>query len=252
MQLYPDIYLLSGFAYGIHQNVYGIDVPEENKLVLIDTGLDAAELAVIRKNLAVWGLSSRRISDVFITHSHFDHTGNAHVFEEEGAVIHVGEADAEALLKGGEGTIDYCYGMDFPVCKSVDAVKISVQTNPADDDASTKCDSGIYKLNAHLSLRAVSVPGHTPGCICWILEKDGKDIAAFTGDFLQSERAGDVTPGIKVDPRYDYNAYLASAKKLSGMRDLMIFAGHYGPKLGPNNAFGDLYRELLVNRDKYL
>ena len=44
-------------------------------------------------------------------------------------------------------------------------------------------DSALFQLNEHLSLRAVSVPGHTPG---------------------------------------------------------------------PNNAFGDLYRELLVNRGKYL
>lgn len=43
MMIFPDIYLLSGFPFQIHQNVYGIDFPEENRMVLIDTGLDETD-----------------------------------------------------------------------------------------------------------------------------------------------------------------------------------------------------------------
>ena len=50
MMIFPDIYLLSGFPFQLHQNVYGIDFPEENRMVLIDTGLDEADRRQIQEN----------------------------------------------------------------------------------------------------------------------------------------------------------------------------------------------------------
>ena len=72
MMIFPDIYLLSGFPFQLHQNVYGIDVPEENRMVLIDTGLDETDRRQIQETMKIWGLEKRRISDVFLTHAHFD------------------------------------------------------------------------------------------------------------------------------------------------------------------------------------
>ena len=51
MMIFPDIYLLSGFPFQLHQNVYGIDFPEENRMVLIDTGLDETDRRQIQENL---------------------------------------------------------------------------------------------------------------------------------------------------------------------------------------------------------
>lgn len=61
MKLSPNVYLLSGFSYGIHQNVYGVSTPE-NTLILIDTGTDGQDLAIVRENIRFWGLGERAIT----------------------------------------------------------------------------------------------------------------------------------------------------------------------------------------------
>ena len=53
--IFPDIYLLSGFPFQLHQNVYGIDFPEENRMVLIDTGLDETDRRQIQETMKIWG-----------------------------------------------------------------------------------------------------------------------------------------------------------------------------------------------------
>ena len=55
MMIFPDIYLLSGFPFQLHQNVYVIDFPEENRIVLIDTGLDETDRRQIQEIMKIWG-----------------------------------------------------------------------------------------------------------------------------------------------------------------------------------------------------
>ena len=141
MMIFPDIYLLSGFAFQLHQNVYGIDFPEENRMVLIDTGLDETDRRQIQETMKIWGLEKRRISDVFLTHAHFDHAGNAFWFEKNGARIWAGEADAASIENGDEHTIAFAYGKKFPVCQKVerlkDGEKISL-SDPCEEDGSAR------------------------------------------------------------------------------------------------------------------
>lgn len=63
--------------------------------------------------MKIWGLEKRRISDVFLTHAHFDHAGNAFWFEKNGARIWAGEADAASIENGDEHTIAFAYGKNF-------------------------------------------------------------------------------------------------------------------------------------------
>lgn len=60
MLLLPDLYQLCGSCYGSHQNVFAAAFPMEKQLILFDTGLDAADLGIIRDNLLLWGLDSFR------------------------------------------------------------------------------------------------------------------------------------------------------------------------------------------------
>ena len=235
MMIFPDIYLLSGTAYGLHQNIYGIDCPEENSLVLIDCGLDEKDLAVIEKTMERFGLEDRKITDVFITHSHFDHSGNAAELERQGVTVHIGEYDAESIRTGDTGTIAFAYGRRFPTVSQPDEV----------------ADGESYMIPG-AEIIAHHTPGHSKGSVCYELRKDGRKIL-FTGDFLQIDPTGEVIPGIKVDPAYDYDEYLASA---AAIRDLDIDAmlcGHYQPVLSsPTVHVGRLYRQMLVNRNEYM
>ena len=233
--LLPHVYLLSGFLYGIHQNVYAVDLEEKNELCLIDTGLDQMDLDIIRQNLPRWGQAGRKINRVFLTHAHFDHAGNAYWFEQSGSEILIGEQDADAILEGDAHTLTFAYGRDFPTCRKVTQLK----------------DGDRVQLSEQYSLTAIHTPGHTPGSMCYELQ-GAKEKILFTGDFIQpGEQNGEVRLGIKVDPAYDYADYLKSAARLSCERYDCIFAGHYQPVLWSSNLTGTAYRELLVNRAAY-
>lgn len=236
MQLIPGIYLLSGCLYGIHQNMYGIDFPEENRMILIDCGLDGCDLERMKKTQHDWGLMGRSITDLFLTHCHFDHAGNAAYFSEHGCRVHIGEQDAESVASGNERTLDFAYGRPFPACPSLIPVR----------------DRDRFLLPGGCLLTACHTPGHTPGSMCYSFCGKGKTIL-FTGDFVQTgEKAGEIRPGISVDPLYNYEDYLRSAARMKEWTADGVLCGHYPPQLGEDaNLMGGLYRELLVNRSLY-
>lgn len=236
MEIYPNIYLLSGFPFQLHQNVYGIDFPKENRMVLIDAGLDETDRRQIEKTRKTWGLEQRRISDVFLTHSHFDHAGNAYWFEKVGAHIWAGDADAISVEQGDEHTIAYAYGGEFPTCHKVQGMM----------------DGMTISLNASSDLTCFHTPGHTPGSMCYEFACKEKKIL-FTGDFIMvGEEDGTVRMGIRVDPGYSYEAYLASVKKMMTVESDAVLPGHFRPYLKPANVLMQAaYREMLVNREKY-
>ena len=234
--IFPDIYLLSGFPFQIHQNVYGIDFPEENRMVLIDTGLDETDRIQIWETMKTWGLEKRKISDVFLTHAHFDHAGNAFWFEKAGAHVWAGEADADSIEKGDVHTIFFAYGKTFPTCQKVRRLK----------------DGEKILLNDSCKLNCFYTPGHTKGSMCYEFVGKGKKIL-FTGDFLQAgEEDGSVRMGIRVDPGYSFKEYLSSVKRMMNVESKAVLPGHFRPYLKPAfELMQAAYRELLVNREKY-
>lgn len=236
MMILPDIYLLSGFAYQIHQNVYGIDIPKENRLVLIDCGLDEEDRKVIRQTEEIWGLTGRKVTEVFLTHSHFDHAGNAAFFEREGAVLYAGARDAESIEAGDEHTITFAYAREFPACQSVRRLN----------------DGDTVTLAPDYELRCFHTPGHTPGSMCYELSHRGRK-TLFTGDFLQAgEEDGSVRLGIRVDAGYCYRDLLSSVRRMMKNESGSLLAGHFRPYLRPaRELIQAAYRELLVNRDRY-
>ena len=236
MMIFPDIYLLSGFPFQLHQNVSGIDFPEENRMVLIDTGLDETDRRQIQETMKIWGLEKRRISDVFLTHAHFDHAGNAFWFEKAGAHVWAGEADADSIEKGDVHTIFFAYGKPFPTCQKVRRLK----------------DGEKILLNDSCKLNCFYTPGHTKGSMCYEFVGKGKKIL-FTGDFLQAgEEDGSVRMGIRVDPGYSFKEYLSSVKRMMNVESKAVLPGHFRPYLKPAfELMQAAYRELLVNREKY-
>ena len=235
MMLMPNLYQLCGRAYGSHQNVYALAFPESQTMLLFDTGLDEADRDIILQNLSDWGLAEYRITHVFLTHSHFDHTGNAHWFAAQGAQILISGPDADAVLNGTAGTINYAYGKDFP-------------SSPVHR---TLTNQNVIKINT-VSIHCHSVPGHTPGCMVYSFRWNEKTVFV-TGDFLQT---GDTvyTPelGVLVDERYNYDDYRESLKKMSQFSCDVILPGHYQPCMkNAHILLGAGYREILMNRNRY-
>ncbi|MFJ8725300.1 MBL fold metallo-hydrolase [Streptomyces sp. NPDC003631] len=80
-------------------------------------------------------------------------------------------------------------------------------------------DGDTFKVDEHLELRAIATPGHTPHHTSYVLEEDGRAVAAFTGGSLLIGTVG--RPDL-VEPRLTEQlarAQHASAHRLAGELD---------------------------------
>lgn len=236
MYLLPNVMMLSGCLYGIHQNVYGLLIPEDKRIILFDSGLEEIDLRQIERTLKQWHLEDYSVSDTFLTHCHFDHAGNAHYFENRGSRIYIGDKDADSIVNGDEHTLTYCYMRQFPTCNNI--IKVF------NDDE--------IKLSASIKVKVYHTPGHTKGSVCYGVNCYNMQIL-FCGDFVQpGEVPGTVQIGIKVDSDYNYLEYLQSAKRMKDLEFDYIFSGHFQPDITNGKyILKKAYRELLVNRSKY-
>jgi glyoxylase-like metal-dependent hydrolase (beta-lactamase superfamily II) len=229
MQILRDVYLVSGFAFGVNPNVYAIRGPQG--VVLIDTGLDENELAIVDRNLSYWKLTSLPLMYVLLTHGHFDHSGNAHILRQRGARIVAGKGDAEGIEAGDNRTVGYGFGKRFVLC-TVDI----------------KVGEGDVVSVAGLQFEVIGVPGHSRGCVFYRLRVEDK-VVLFTGDVVRvgtNCESGKLGWSGGVD--YDREAYLDSLARIAEMDCDVILAGHFQPCLCDGwKILPDTYKVALLD-----
>ncbi|MFD0681247.1 MULTISPECIES: MBL fold metallo-hydrolase [unclassified Paenibacillus] len=211
MQIMKDIYLLSGQPYGISSNVYA--VMGQESIVLIDCGTGDEDYKLIEQNLALWGLDQYPISHLLLTHSHFDHSGNAHRFSKKGVKLIAGVGDAEGIELGDERTLYYSYKQNFVPC-------------PVD----MKVKDGEVISIAGLSFEIIHTPGHSRGSVIYKLNNQGK-VILFTGDTVMSGPNGQPKLGVTVAEDFDAGLYLKSLNRLSKLEADAVLGGHFQPCL---------------------
>src|SRR5262245_16871666 len=200
----PGIYHLGNSSPGA---VYLVETSEG--LVLIDSGIEASAGAVIGQ-ISDLRFELKRLRAILLTHVHADHSlGAARLRNLTGARIYAGRADSQVLRKGGPREAFFStYHMP------------EISTHPTTVDV--ELDGGETITFGETRFVAVATPGHTPGGICYQMERD--DVRAlFTGDVVQSlSRAHTSTLGTYtayLPPLYGGNArdYLASLERLKAM-----------------------------------
>lgn len=201
----------------VYENIYRIFVPlkgnplkelnsyfikgDERDLV-IDTGFRWIECErPLMEGLAEVGSDPAR-RDVFITHFHSDHMGNADKACGPGGHIYMSRIDMEFLkgnIRGGDNRVQrenrFLYDGFTP-----ELLKQLESTNPARIYALTTLDDRFIAMDAgdHLKVgdfdfEFVLTPGHTPGnSMLW----DGNHKIMFTGDNVLF----DITPNITAWP----------------------------------------------------
>ncbi|MBM3944690.1 MAG: MBL fold metallo-hydrolase [SAR202 cluster bacterium] len=227
MQILPDIYLLSGHAFGFHPNFYLVHSDRGN--VVIDSGIRPSELEWADQHLKTWGISIDKVDALLITHSHYDHIGNAAELRKRGAKVHAGPSDAEGIELGDNRTIPYVEG-PVPPCK-VDRV----------------LQDGDIIEAAGFRFEAIHVPGHTTGCIVYQLKHGGRTVW-FTGDVLMAPYE-DYEPqlGWKGSEDFDKPTYIKSLRRLASMKPDCVLAGHFIPYLRDGwKLVGRAYMKALL------
>jgi glyoxylase-like metal-dependent hydrolase (beta-lactamase superfamily II) len=225
----PGVYLLGhlqpGAAYVVKTSL---------GLVLIDSGVES-DARVLKSQMANVGLNWEEVKAIFITHAHGDHSGGAeHLRAATGAKVYAGEGDAGVLRAGGPREAIFSA---FTVPHG--------QLHPTTIDVALKGGESIDF--GDVRIRALATPGHTPGSICYLLERPGLR-ALFTGDVI-SMLLGDEKSPLRIfkplgtystylPPRYrgDAKTYLASLRALKALPvpDLVL-PGH--PRSDPTPQF---------------
>ncbi len=227
MKISKDVYKLSGWEYGTNSNVYGIKSGKE--LILIDAGFSEIQYQVIEKNRNYDPeIKDLKITDVFLTHAHGDHAGLAFLYQQQGAVIHIGEGDADALEEASSVMLGDLFGKKFHGCKA--------------DDIISKKER--YKISDNVSIQAIPAPGHTEGTMIYLAEV-GESRIVFLGDILV---INSVTPteeillevGWKGSPDYNDEKNCETLKMLQEIKCDIVALGH------TSVYFGSL-DELLKN-----
>ena len=229
MQILPDIYLLDGHAYGAHPNFYLIHTNEGN--VIVDSGIGPDALERADRQIGPWGISLEKVDYLLLTHSHYDHMGNAAALRSRGAQVLAGPGDAEGIEIADGRTIPYVEGRPLPPCKVDRVVR--------DGDVIEACG---------LRIDVIHVPGHTDGSTVYQLRRDGK-IIWFVGDVLMAQTE-DYEPqlGWTGGEDFDKATYIESLKRLASLPVDCVLAGHFIPYLrDAHRLVGRAYMKALID-----
>ncbi len=173
---------------------------DRDDCLLIDCGDDPMRcLEAVKK-------SGKRLTDIALTHGHFDHViGAYHVKSLTGAKIAIHSADVNMLSNGELALATSEFGLDrFVPC--------------APDTLLDQLPGGIYAA-AGIPLRVLHTPGHTPGSVCLYLPEQN---LLFSGDTIFSYGFGRTDfPGGSMD---QLKTSLQMLFKLPG--ETMILCGH--------------------------
>ena len=168
------------------------------RVAVVDTG-PFGYRPLIRERLAKRGLKPADVTDVLLTHCHHDHSVNWVMFKDARIVIGSDEMDWARKLPWGENAVPELYVEKlegWPTCRTL------------------KDGEAVWPgLTAHLA------PGHTPGCLVYVLEGRERDLI-FTGD--SAKNRAELVSG-DTDASYD--------KKISRATIEMI-RGHWRKKPG--------------------
>ena len=179
--------------------------PNGRDAFFIDPGGDPQEVIDYLKQ------NNLTLKAVFMTHGHLDHlSGIEKLVPLVGEEIYISQHDA-SLLKRPPKEVQEALGM---TCNGVEAFK-------------TLSDGDVFSIGS-LEIKVMATPGHTPGCVCYMISAGGKSILA-TGDTLFAQSVG------RTDlPGGDWNKLISSLEKLAALPDdLQVLPGH-----GPDTNIG--------------
>ena len=220
MQLLNGVYMLGSLSPSV---AYVIDTSEG--LILIDSGLESDCTALLQQ-VKYLQLDPARIKKVLLTHAHGDHVlGAMYLARLTGAELYAGKGDVDVLRLGGPRAALFST-YDMP---DVDTHSTEINVPLVGGETITLGDTHI---------KVIATPGHTPGSLCFQLERDNQ-VILFTGDTI-STITGDLgTYGAYLPPRFRSSAadYLASLETLRDMDspDLLL-PGHPQIGLAPTNS----------------
>ena len=218
-----------------------------NSYTLIDTGWDSdTAFNSINRQLAEVGVGFHDISQIVITHAHFDHYGLVgRIKQISGAKLYLHQLEQEVFRTRYTVTEDFLHQIEqWFTANGVPSAMIAAvhgpisgfrRPIPAVPDVLLSGEETI--TSGSFNLKVVWTPGHSPGHIC-LYEPVQKIL--FSGDHILPV----ITPNISLVPASDGNPlgdYLASLHKVRKLTVDMVLPAHE-----------DIFRDLPKRVDEII
>lgn len=149
-------------------NCYVIKGDPGERNLLIDTGFNRPEcLEALKAGMAELHLAPA-YTDVFLTHAHSDHTGNAAALKEMGCRLYMSEIDQNVLHRNTwpeRKKRMLSEGMPQNVMDEVFAHNPAVLYAPKYFEAENLHEGDVLRYGGY-ELECIYTPGHTPGHMC--------------------------------------------------------------------------------------
>lgn len=219
--LAPGLWWLHGTR---GSNVYLVQA-DDGQLALVDTGFASSAPAILREIAAHGG----QLAAILLTHMHRDHSGAAApVRSATGARLCIGRGDC--FVRDGRAFLHTTVGRTHIASFLAGRFR---QSHREDVPVDTCIDSEAELLPG---IRAIPVPGHTPGSCCFVVDRLG---AAFVGDLVISH-GGELTRSMRL-ANHDDDQYLESIRRFAAVAPELGLPGHGTPVM---TGFGAALREL--------
>lgn len=219
IKLCERVYLVGSGQLGLSDpgdcHVYLIDGDED--LALVDAGCGEGSSRILA-NIQEAGFDLRKVSSILLTHAHRDHAGGCTALKQalwalgsqarccasalEAGLLQNGSAEQLGLDRVGFAGVPRPHA--FPPF-AVDRI----------------LEDGQSFMLGDLNITSILVPGHNPGCLCYLVALPGCR-ALFAGDVIYT--GGVISLGNW--PGSDSQAYQAGMKKLAGLSIDALFSGH--------------------------
>ena len=196
---------------GVHQvpNIRGANlflIEDKDGLTLVDSGLPGNTGAVLRYVHGM-GREPRDVGRIILTHGHPDHTGSARALRAiTGAKVLAHEGDSETR-QGARTTRQ----VGIPRLFHLPTWRCAIDGHISGGDT----------LPVLGGLRVVGAPGHTPGSVCLLAEREG---ILFIGDLLSHRRAY-VSRSVPF-PETDLRLYHESLERVAALDFETVCFGH--------------------------
>ncbi len=220
MRITEHIYMVGSGAFGLsnHQDCHvwllAFSEAGQERLALVDAG-SGDDTGAILENVRKEGLDPDRIDYVLLTHAHRGHAGGCAELKQKlpGCRIATSKPEAVLLERGTAvelglnlfGSPDPDRNLLLPPC-AVDIVLV---------DGEKICIGD-------LTIQAIVVPGHNPGCVCYLAEIDSRRVL-FSGDTVYV--GGYISVGNW--PGSSTESYRENIRKLSGLNTDALLSGHH-------------------------
>ncbi|HEY4715904.1 MAG TPA: MBL fold metallo-hydrolase [bacterium] len=242
-------------------NVYFIEGKEPT---FIDSGVLSEESwEALKHKLGNYGYGVKDIRKILLTHGHVDHYGLAQkIIEHSGAQAYIHQNDLEKVSPAW----DKALGKSAPVYKRYfekigapeDMIAFMLQLtksfafvaqqieqiNPIAEEATFQAGD--------LTLKALHFPGHTPGMVCFYLEKER---LLFSGDHILRKISPNPLLELSADGGKKFKSlveYRKSLKKLLSLRIDFVLPGHFSFIDDVSGLFQRLTRFYQIRQKKML